>query len=164
MKPSASASLAPTAGWLRLRPVLTYGAKFCLALAESKDKLILVQEACSTSSERHFRLESVGGAATTVRIRPRSARMGTNSCVSVNDTGSYAGVYLLNCGDTFGVQSFVIEHTRTVAAIGVMYRFRPTAHPARCLGVDKRSTKSGTAIVELQCTGSSGQEFVLEHV
>jgi hypothetical protein len=159
--PSSSPATAAVVGWFRIRPVLTYQSKFCVIIRDSGDKIVLEQAACSTSTELHFRLETSGGP-TTVRIRPRSARMGTNSCVSVNDTGSFAGVYLRNCGDLHAVQVFVLERTRSTNETGPMYRFRPSAHPARCLGVAGRSTKSGTAITEQDCNGTPSQEFALE--
>jgi hypothetical protein len=160
--PSAKPSPVPFAGWYRLRPVLTYNQHFCVSLRQDVDKLTLVQEACSTSYERHFRFELVGRSDSTVRIRPRSNRMGANSCASVNDVGSFTTLYLLDCGDPYAVQSFYIERTRQLSTLGALYRFRPTAHPARCLGVAGRSTRSEAAITEQPCNGTDSQEFVLE--
>jgi hypothetical protein len=163
--PSASAASSigphqPPNGFYRLRPVHSYKAKMCVGLTESGSRLILAQESCSKSDELHFALEYAGRSVE--RVKPRSTRFGKDACVSVVDTGAYNGVHLNRCGDLRSVQLFWTERTRTLPGTGVAYRLRPTAHPAKCLSVDKRSTAKGALLVEQDCTGGNYQEFALE--
>jgi len=163
--PSASPATSmgpyqPANGWYRLRPVHSYKQKMCVGLVESGTRLVLAQAACSKSDELHFGLEYAGKSVE--RVKPRSTRFGKDACVSVVDTGAYNGVHLNRCGDLRSVQLFWTERTRTVAGAGVAYRLRPTAHPAKCLSVDKKAVTKGAVLVEQDCTGGNYQEFTLE--
>jgi hypothetical protein len=164
--PSASPAASmgpyqPVNGWYRLRPVHSYSKKMCVGLTESGSRLILTQATCSKSEELHFGMEWAGRSVE--RVKPRSTRFGKDACMSVVDTGAYNGVHLNRCGDLHSVQQFWTERTRTVGGgAGVVYRLRPTAHPAKCLSVDKKSTAKGALLVEQDCTGGNFQEFALE--
>jgi hypothetical protein len=152
----------PTAGWFRLRPNNAYKAKLCLGVqATSTERLVLALTTCSTSKEQQFKFEVAGAGI--ARIRPRSTRFGANACVSVNDTSSDRSVHLRTCGDLHAVQAFTSERTRTNASAGPLIRFRPTAHPARCLGMpSKQSASKGAVLAEEDCSGASDQEFAVD--
>jgi hypothetical protein len=153
----SSAPAGPTDGWRLIRPARGFRSNLCLGLRESHKRLIVVQTTCSTSLEMQFRVERL--PSSTVRVRPRSARMGANSCVSLNDVGSNVGAFLADCGDTRTVQVFVLERTRRTAGTGSLYRLRVVAHPARCLA--QSSDAVNAQVVEVECTGSATQEFAV---
>lgn len=154
------ASNQPADGRYRFRPMHAYSSNLCAMVDEKGERLVLMLATCDKSVEQQYSVEAT--AKSVDRIKPRSRRLGSSACVSVDASGGNGQVHLRNCGDQHAAQSYTIERTRAVSKIGALYRVRPTVHPAKCFSVPGRSTKKGTVLTEQDCTGTANQEFALE--